>query len=519
MARATRVIRNFYRDSVSLMQLSSTFSKLPGVEQASAIMASANNLALLQEAGLLTDPVDATANDLLIALQGDADALDAALAAAESALRQPAPSSSSNGRSCRIAPRSIEMGLGQMVGANLALISTPGEYAAAEAFKALSLGLNVMLFSDNVELKDEIALKRFAQAHDLIVMGPDCGTAIINGVPLAFANVVRRGVIGVVGASGTGLQQVTCLVDRWGGGISQAIGTGGHDLHRDVGGISMLQGLKALAADQSTSVIVLISKPPSPEVAERVLGAAQDAGKPVVVNFLGADPERISRENVFAAVTLEDAAAAAVALADGRNPRDGGPQRQPVSFSSPLAPGQRYIRGLYSGGTFCYEASLLLKKELGQVYSNTPVEPEDRLTDVWTSRGHTVIDLGDDLFTRGRPHPMIDHRLRNERLIKEAGDPEVAVILLDVVLGYGSHSDPAGEMAPIIHKARSLANTTGRNLVVVGFVCGTAADPQNLSRQESILREAGVLLAESNAQAVRMATSIALEAGVVGRQS
>ena len=519
MARASKVIRNFYRDSVSLMQLSSTLAKLPGIEQASAIMASANNVGLLQEAGLLTEPVEASSNDLLIALQGDADALDAALAAAESALKQPPPSLSGNRNSCGIPPRSIEMGLGRMVGANLALISTPGEYAAAEAFKALRLGLNVMLFSDNVELKDEIALKRFAQARDLIVMGPDCGTAIINGIPLAFANVVRRGVIGVVGASGTGLQQVTCLVDRWGGGISQAIGTGGHDLHQDVGGISMLQGLKALAADPSTSVIVLISKPPSPEVAGRVLEAADGAGKPVVVNFLGTDPARVRRANVFAAATLEDAAASAVALADGRKPGNSGPTRPPISFTSTLAPGQRYIRGLYSGGTFCYEASLLLKHELGQIYSNTPVEPGDRLSDVWTSRQHTVIDLGDDLFTRGRPHPMIDHRLRNERLITEAADPEVAVILLDVVLGYGSHPDPAGEMVPVIRKARDLADKAGRHLAIVGFVCGTAADPQNLSRQETALREVGVILAESNAQAVRMATSVVLEAGVVGGRS
>ena len=320
MATATKIIRNFYRDSVSLMQLSSTIAKLPGVEQASAMMASANNISLLQEAGLLTEPVEASANDLLIALQGEADTLESALAAAESALKQPPPSSSGNGASRGISPRSVEMGLGNMVGANLVLISTPGEYAASEAFKALSLGLNVMLFSDNVEVQDEIALKRFAQERDLIVMGPDCGTAIINGIPLAFANVVRRGVIGVVGASGTGLQQVTCLVDRWGGGISQAIGTGGHDLHRDVGGISMLQGLKALAADPSTSVIVLISKPPSPEVAGKVLDAAGSAGKAVVVNFLGADPDRVRRENIYPAVTLEDAAAAAVALAEGRIP-------------------------------------------------------------------------------------------------------------------------------------------------------------------------------------------------------
>lgn len=517
MATATKILKNFYRDSVSLMQLSSTFAKLPGVEQASAIMASPNNLSLLREAGLLAESVDATANDLLIALQGDAETLESALAAAESALKQPPPSE--NGPSRGIPPRSIEMGLSRMVGANLVLISTPGEYAASEAFKALSLGLNVMLFSDNVELKDEIALKRFAQSRDLIVMGPDCGTAIINGIPLAFANVVRRGVIGVIGASGTGLQQVTCLVDRWGGGISQTIGTGGHDLHRDVGGISMLQGLKALAADPSTSVIVLISKPPSPEVAGRVLEAAERAEKPVVVNFLGADPARVRRGNVFAATTLEDAAAVAVALADGRNPADAKPKSPPISIPSRLSSGQQYIRGLYSGGTFCYEATLLLKKELGQISSNTPVEPGDRLHDVWTSRAHTVIDLGDDLFTRGRPHPMIDHRLRNERLIKEAADPEVAVILLDVVLGYGSHADPAGEIVPVIQKARDVAGKAGRDLVIVGFVCGTAGDPQNLSRQEASLREAGVILTESNAQAVRMAAAVTVGAGAVGRRS
>ncbi|MGQ0696347.1 MAG: acyl-CoA synthetase FdrA [Nitrospiraceae bacterium] len=515
MARATKVLRNFYRDSVSLMQLSSTFAKLPGVEQASAIMASANNISLLKEAGLLIGTVEAGANDLLIALQGDADALDAALAAAESALYQPAPSVTGNWKSRSMAPRSIEMGLENMVGANLALISTPGEYAAAEAFKALNLGLNVMLFSDNVELKDEIALKRFAQDHDLIVMGPDCGTAIINGIPLAFANVVRRGEIGVVAASGTGLQQVTCLIDRWGKGISQAIGTGGHDLHKEVGGISMLQGLKALAADQSTSVIVLISKPPSPEVAERVLKAAAGTGKPVVVNFLGAAPEGIRRPNLYAAGTLEDAAAAAVALADGKRPEESRPKHPFFPMPPRLAPVQRYIRGLYSGGTFCYEASLLLKKDFGQVYSNTAVDHEDRLGDVWTSRGHTVIDLGDDLFTRGRPHPMIDHRLRNERILKEARDPEVAVILCDVVLGHGSHPDPASEMVPVIQEAKDSADKAGRHLVVVGFVCGTSSDPQNLSKQEAALREVGVILAESNAQAVRMAMAIALGAGTV----
>ena len=293
MVHVAKVIPNFYRDSVALMQLSSRLSALPGVRQASAVMASANNLALLREAGLLASDVAAGPNDLLVALDGENEAsLAAALAEAERAFDN-RPASDGGAEPRREPPRSLEMGLDVMPAANLALISTPGDYAAAEAFKALRLGLNVMLFSDNVPIETEVALKRYALAHDLMVMGPDCGTAIIGGIPLGFANAVRRGAIGLVGASGTGLQLVSCLIDRLGGGISQAIGTGGHDLSRDVGGITMLQGLSALTNDTATKAIVLISKPPAPEIAARVLAQARLAGKPVVVNFLGADPKSI----------------------------------------------------------------------------------------------------------------------------------------------------------------------------------------------------------------------------------
>ena len=293
MVHVAKVIPNFYRDSVALMQLSSRLSALPGVRQASAVMASANNLALLREAGLLASDVAAGPNDLLVALDGENEAsLAAALAEAERAFDN-RPASDGGAELRREPPRSLEMGLDVMPAANLALISTPGDYAAAEAFKALRLGLNVMLFSDNVPVETEVALKRYALAHDLMVMGPDCGTAIIGGIPLGFANAVRRGAIGLVGASGTGLQLVSCLIDRLGGGISQAIGTGGHDLSRDVGGITMLQGLSALTNDTATKAIVLISKPPAPEIAARVLAQARLAGKPVVVNFLGADPKSI----------------------------------------------------------------------------------------------------------------------------------------------------------------------------------------------------------------------------------
>ena len=382
-----------------------------------------------------------------MALEGEEAALADALSAAEAELTR-APAARADGGPQRMPPKSLEMALAERPTANLALISTPGDYAAAEAMKALRLGLNVMLFSDNVGLEDEISLKRYAQGHDLMVMGPDCGTAIVDGIPLGFANAVRRGVIGAVAASGTGLQQVTCLIDRWGQGISQAIGTGGHDLSARVGGITMLQGLKALAADPGTRVVVLISKPPDPEIAARVLAAAEAAGKPIVVSFLGADPATLRRPNVHPVRTLEDAASLAVALAGGRRPD---PETGPAAAASAqLAPGQRYVRGLYSGGTFCYEALLLLTEALGRVASNTPLEPDCRLADVWQSEGHTAIDLGDDVFTRGRPHPMIDQTLRIERIQKEAADPEVAVILFDVVLGYGAHADPAAELGPAL---------------------------------------------------------------------
>jgi succinyl-CoA synthetase alpha subunit len=493
-----RLLPNLYRDSVALMQLSAALAKLPGVEHASAVMATPGNLEFLLQAGLLDGKIAPRPNDLLVAVRGKSNAaLEAALAAALAALDKPPERAAAGGGVARTPLRSLQMALAQTSAANLALISVPGDYAGAEAMKALRLGLNVMLFSDNVPLAEEVALKRYAQERDLLVMGPDCGTAIIDGIPLGFANAVRRGAIGVVGASGTGTQQVTSLVHRYGAGISHAIGTGGHDLHRDVGGVTMLQGLKLLARDRDTKAIVLISKPPSPAVAREVIAAARRAGKPVVINFIGTVQ---AQTGVFTAGTLEEAALAAVALSKGRKPgraTNAAAKVPPLKFKAK----QRYIRGLFSGGTFCYEASALL----GNVWSNAPVDPQKTVQDAWKSREHTLIDLGDDVFTRGRPHPMIDHRLRNERLLEEAADPEVAVILLDVVLGYGSHPDPAAEMVPAVLKARK----KNRSIAFVASVCGTDEDPQGLERQETALREAGVLLAESNARAARLAGAIA----------
>jgi len=493
-----RLLPNLYRDSVSLMQLSASLGKLPGVEQASAVMATPGNLEFLRQAGLVDGDIAPRPNDLLVAVRGKSNAhLEAALAKALASLTGE-PSQNAGNAVVEAPLRSLQMALARSPAANLALISVPGDYAAAEAMKALRLGLHVMLFSDNVALADEVALKRYAAGRGLLVMGPDCGTAIVDGVPLGFANAVRRGAVGVVGASGTGTQQVTSLVHRRGSGISHAIGTGGHDLGKDVGGITMLHGLGLLARDPDTKVIVLISKPPSPAIAREVIAAARKTGKPVVVNFIGST-EDPSGGNLHVSRTLDDAATAAVALAKGRKPSRAAAAaiRLPkIRFKK----GQRYIRGLFSGGTFCYEASALLR----DVWSNTPVDPKRAIEDPWKSREHTLIDLGDDVFTRGRPHPMIDLRLRNERMLEEAADPQVAVILLDVVLGYGSHPDPASEIVPVLMKIRKKT----RSPVIVASVCGTDEDPQGLERQEAALRDAGVLLTESNASAARLAGAI-----------
>jgi FdrA protein len=502
-----KIVPREYRDSVTLMQLSAILAKLPGINQASAVMGTENNVSLMREAGMKIGDIAVGPSDLLIVVQGDAEACAAALEEAQKRL-----SSQSGieiiGNLHEMAPRSIAMALAQDPDVDLAMISTPGEYATAETLKALNLGLNVMLFSNNVSVPDEAMLKRVARDKGLIVMGPDCGTAIINGIPLAFANVVKRGPIGAVGASGTGLQEVTVLIDRFGSGISQAIGTGGHDLSADVGGISMLTGLNALVEDPDTKVIVLISKPPSKEIANAILAKARSAGKPVVVIFLGADDRALSGGNIYGARTLEDAARTAVALAQDRKP---GQAEEKVStpLATPrLANSQKYIRGLFSGGTFCFQATMMLQQDM-DVHSNSSVGRSLPLKDIWKSEGHTLIDLGDDVFTRGRPHPMIDYRLRTERIVQEVSDPEMAVLLLDVVLGYGSNMDPAAELVPALKQARSIAESQHRGFLCVGHVCGTAGDPQGLSRQEEALKSGGMILAESNAQAVRLAREIA----------
>ena len=474
-----------YYDSVVLMQLQRGLLELTGVIDAGVVMATQANRELLATNDLLPDSITANPDDLLIVVKANEEksAMDA-IGKVDELLTRRKSSVSQDFR-----PRSLNAAVKQLPDANWVLISVPGRYAAGVAREALELDKNVFLYSDNVSLEDEIALKKTAREKGLLVMGPDCGTAIINGIGLGFANRVRRGAIGVVGASGTGTQAVTSHINELGGGISHAIGTGGRDLKSEVGAITAHQSLDLLACDPETKVIVLVSKPPSPDVATQLISAAQRTGKPVVVYFIGYPPPARKIGNLYFAISLSEAAE--IAVRELENWR-----LETIDSESPVS--GLYLRGLFSGGTLAYETMVGLQATLSPLYSNSPISDSQILSDPLHSESHTIIDLGDEFFMVGRLHPMIDNDLRIRRLRQEAADPEVGMILLDVVLGDGSHLDPAGELAPVIKEIRDQR----LEIEFVAIVIGTDDDPQNLQSQVKQLKEAGVVVFRSVTETV-----------------
>ena len=398
----------------------------------------------------------------------------------------------------------------------MAIVSLPGSQAAGAAEELLKAGVNVHLFSDHVPIEDEVRLKKFAASEGLLVLGPGAGTSIINGVGLGFANAVARGKVGIVAAAGTGLQEVSVLLDRIGLGVSQGFGVGGTDVSKQVGGIMMMECLELLEADSNTGLVMIVAKTPDPEVVRNVMSFVDRATtKPVVACFLGMDASRKGR--IQYAKTLHSAVLRTARLSSPAHVRafedKVGSSLQKVAsssrkLSSLLGPGQRYVRGLYTGGTLAHESLLLFSEVLGKdIYSNTPLSSAFELTDPMVSKGHSVIDLGEEFFTEGRAHPMIDPTIRKLRILQEAKDDSVGVIILDFVLGYGASEDPAGSLADSISEGKEIASKAGRELVVMGHVCGTSADPQSLERQSEKLTRVGVVLYPSNAM---MALSSAL---------
>ena len=499
----TEIRSGAYFDSVILMQLQRALADLPEVEDAGVVMGTAANLDLLDQTGLLIDEIrNAKPDDLVIVVKG------ASARAAEDALSRVdelvAARRSREGAGEDFLPRSIESADKVLPGANWVLISVPGRYAAEVSREALRLGKHVFLYSDNVTVEEEIKLKKKGAEKGLLVMGPDCGTAIVKGIGLGFANQIRKGAIGLVAASGTGLQQVSIRIHHYGGGLTHAIGTGGRDLSSEVGGITAQMAVDLLDRDPETKVIVLISKPPDKETADKILAYAGGLSKPVIVNFIGYETNLKEIDNLYFASTFDDTAAAAVALVSEGESSDSRAVIDLGGFSTQ----QKYLRGLYSGGTLAYEALLILEKSLTNLYSNVPINKKMKLENSLVSLEHTIVDLGEDEFTVGRLHPMMDNELRIQRLATEAADPEVALILLDVVLGYGSHNDPGAELAPAIEAAIQDARKADRRLDVVVTLSGTDLDPQGLDLQRELFENAGAKVYLSSDRAVRYAGSV-----------
>ncbi|MBZ0295408.1 MAG: acyl-CoA synthetase FdrA [Anaerolineae bacterium] len=498
----------FYADSVVLMNIARELRQLEGVQDAGLVMGTEANKALLGDmTALSTTAQAAQPTDLIIMIDVNEAVLASALEKVDSLL---SARSSTESKLTAVNPRSLRSAKRMYPDANLAIISVPGQYAAAEAWQALHNGLHVFLFSDNVALQDELALKTYAAHHGLLVMGPGAGTAIINGVGLGFANAIPRGNVGIVSASGTGLQEVSTLLAKLGSGVSQAIGVGGRDLSDTIGGIMATQAIALLQQDSATEVIVAISKLPSDPIAGAIMDQLAAGSKPAVVIFLSPTLPA-APEGVYTALTLHEAAVIAHALTTGNDSTtvllDYAKQvkqavEQAVVSRSRLAETRVYLRGLFSGGTLCEEAMRVWAGCVGDVWSNGPLNPVFKLPNARQSQAHSALDLGDEEFTVGRPHPMIDNELRIQRLLTEADDPQVAAIQMDVVIGYSAHLNPAAELAPAIQHVT-------KQIPVILSITGTNEDIQHRAQQQALLEAAGAIVLESNALASHFTAHLA----------
>jgi FdrA protein len=501
------VKRNFHRDSVQLLHLSEEAKKIEGIKDAAVVMGTTTNKEILTRLGLLTgEGKGATDSDMILAVIADTEtSVEKGLRQVEDIILKPPES---NGQSYY----SVDAALKAVPDANLAIVSIPGEYARDIVLKLLDKGISVHLFSDHVPPEDELELKQYAKSKELLVMGPGAGTSLIGGKAIAFANVIKRGKIGIVAAAGTGLQEISVLLSEAGLGVSEGLGTGGGDIKGKIGGLMMLQCIEALERDPETTAIVVVSKPPDQNVKRLMLGyIAHQTKKHYVTCFLGPESYDIpadARSRVKGTKTLHAAFSEAIHSAEPARhveimkkftPTQRDLRAVAEEASKGLNKKQRYIRGLYTGGTLAYEALILLGRIIGDVYSNAPLDSRLKLADSNQSVKDSIVDLGEEEFTAGRAHPMIDPTIRRLRLVEEARDPEVAVILMDIMLGYGSHSDPAGALLSAIAYAQRIAESDGRALPILAHVCGTEQDPQPLSDQKAELRKAGVHVFGTNA--------------------
>lgn len=494
----TIINKNTYQDSVVLMLLTNEISAIEGVNKVSIMMGTPANKDIFAGSGLRTEELEqATANDMAIVIDAESDeVIQKVLVEMDEFL---AKQSSGSSKTSEKTIRSWEAALKELPDANLAVISVPGVYAASVANRALDENLNVFIFSDNMEIEDELKLKEKASEKGLLCMGPDCGTGVINSVPIAFTNNINPGRIGIVGASGTGIQEVTTIIDRLGAGVTNAIGTGGRDLSEKVQGITMLSAIATLAEDDNTEVITIISKPPAEAVRKRIMNYIRTIDKPIVTMFLGEKPE-YHEENLYHAYTLEEAARISVDLLRKQEVK---PFQGDTSIKVEDVEEGLTIKAYYSGGTLAGEAAMLINES---VYSDGEMKNEHGY--MFKKDGFEVIDLGDDEYTQGKPHPMIDPTVRVQYMEKAMEDKSTSVILFDLVLGYGSHEDMANALAPSIEKLKKQAKAENRKVHFVTTICGTNKDPQNYEGQKRIMEEVGVIVCDTNNMAVEKSLAL-----------
>jgi succinyl-CoA synthetase alpha subunit len=493
------VKKNRYVDSVSLMGVSERVTALQGIANAEAQMATCANRDVLKLLGYEL-PENVSPNDLVIAITAeDESCYDAALQLAENIIDR-----KDTGDTRHYSDISeIDM---EEDAYDLCQISLPGEYAAAEAKKALEKGMDLFIFSDNVSLEEELELKLLGQKLGKLVMGPDAGVALIDGVALAAGSIIRKGPIGIVAASGSGAQEVGCIIEKCGMGVSNIIGTGGRDLYPRIGGITMLEGIRRMEADPETTVIVLVSKLADLGVMDRVLTVADQCVKPVVALFLGSDESLFANHRVHGTFSLEAAALKAVTLAGGEVSGFDYTEQELQSLvdtcMEKLSPEQKYFRGLYCGGTFTEEALQYFAAHNAEVplYSNLKNAYSTKLEDSEQSQGHAILDLGAEDFTAKAPHPVFDPGLRLKRLRQELEDPQVAVVLLDFITGPGVAYDP------ITAFARECAKHP--DIIFISNICGSLEDPQNVEEKQRLLEKSGVIVTKSNYQSTRLASAL-----------
>ena len=506
----TTVMPNCYMDSILILSVSREMMKLPTVKKAVVVMATDMNKTVVDEFGGMTAAVrSAGPNDLILSLDcGDEDVIKQA----EAKVREIAGGKSSGGAGeTQVEYRKLGAAKSAMPEANICIISLPGEYALDEAKTALDNDMNLFIFSD-MEEDEELEIKKIAHEKGLFVMGPGAGTAVVNGVSLGLMSKVRRGRIGIVAASGSGLQEVAVLVHNMGEGNSQAIGTGGHDLREKIGGIMFLQAIDYFSNDPETEVVVMVSKPPHPSVAKKIYENLP-GNKPSVIFFLGGNADEIKAAGAYAPRTLEEAAIMAVDLARGRKPAE----RDIVAVDKAelaalaaaekekLAPTQKYMRGLFCGGTHSEEAVTLLQEFVPDMHSNILFGKVDLLEYRYQSVENSLVDMGDEVFTKGKPHPVMDPSILVDRMIQEAHDPETGVILFDLLYGHAIHADPVGAMEDALREIRRIEKEEGRHICVIASLCGTDIEPQDVADQARRLKEYGVILQPSNAKAALLA--------------